>query len=98
MAGCGDLEPTERAAVARLLKAARDALMDPRVTGENVWVVLGLVGQVLEVAAGDVRAGGRAALLEGLAIRLGEYLDQVAAGRLTGPFRTAANDEEGGGR
>jgi hypothetical protein len=93
MAGA-ELEPTEREAVAALLVAARDALMDPRLDRTTVWYATGLIGQVLEVAAGDVRRGGRASLLAGAAVQLGEYLDQVAAGRLTGPFRTG---REGGG-
>jgi hypothetical protein len=97
MAGRGDLDPSERDAIARLLKAAHQALMDPRLDQTNVWFGLGLIGQTLEIAAGDVKAGGRAALISGAATRLPEYLDQLAAGRLTGPFRTAANDEEGGG-
>jgi hypothetical protein len=85
MTNRAELETTERAAVARLLKAAHDALMDNRLDGETVWHALGLIATTLDIAAGDIKAGGRAALLDGAAIRLGEHINEAVSGRLEQP-------------
>jgi hypothetical protein len=91
MAGLGEqLEPDERQAVARLMDAAADALNDRRLDEHSVWPAVGIVAAALELAGGDVRAGGHARLLDGAATRLGEHVDEIVRGRREPP-------SEGGG-
>jgi hypothetical protein len=74
------LDPSERAAIARLLERVRATLLDDRFTAAQRPEVLGYLTHVVERAALDLRRGHRAADLDTLAGQLGRFVSRLVGG------------------
>jgi len=78
------LEPSERASIARLLEASRDALSDQRIPdGFELVRLAGYLVSKFDAAALAVRQGYRERVLDRITGELDRYREQLATGEPT---------------
>jgi hypothetical protein len=74
----GPLSSGERASIARLLEASRDALDDQRIGHDNQHRLAGYLVARFDAAALAVRQGHRSHVLDRIVAELDRYRDQLA--------------------
>jgi hypothetical protein len=74
----GEPRSAERASIARLLEASRDALADQRIIGDRLNLLAGYLIATLDTAALAIRQGYRAHVLDRLVADLDRHRELLA--------------------